>query len=705
MSLRRLTRRGILLAAVGCALLLAGTLTALAFFTASGTGSASASVGTLAAPSITGATAGAGTVSLSWSTVTAPASGTVTYYVKRDGGAPSAACPSAAAPSSATSCTDTGVSTASHTYTVTAVWRSWTGTSASRNVTVTYGPLAKLAFTTQPAGATSGSAFTTQPVVTAQDAAGNTVPSYSGTVTLAIKSGTGPSGGALQSCSGSLSNGVTTFSGCRIDKAGSGYVLTASDGTRSADSSAFTVSPGAAATLVFTTQPAGAAGGVAFTTQPVLTARDAQGNTATGYSGTVALAIKSGTGASGATLSGCSGSLSSGVTTFSGCKIDKASSGYVLTASDGTRTVDSAAFAVSAGPLAKLVFTTQPGGTITGGIAFPTQPVLTAQDAVGNTVTSYSGTITLGFKPGGGNPSGGTLSGCSASLSSGVTTFSGCKVDKAGTGYQLRATDSANALTVDSSAFNVSVGPAARFTLAAAQTTVTAGASDALTITAFDAGGNQVTAYTGAHSLTFSGASAGPSGTLPTVTNSAGTAVAFGTATSISFTNGVATVSGASNGSMVLRKAESASISVTDGTATTATPLAVTVNPGTASKLAWTAVTASAGTIGTPCLFTCTVTAIGNNATFTAKLAVTDADGNIVNALGSSPSVSVATNGGSFTAPGTTSPVTLTISSTGAAISTQSLSLKTQTGSWTSDTLTATTSAGYTSATATLSKT
>ena len=86
--------------------------------------------------------------------------------------------------------------------------------------------------------------------------------------------------------------------------------------------------------------------------------------------------------------------LSAGVTTFSGCKIDKTGT-YVLTAGDGTRSVDSSSFTVSAGPATQLVFTTQPDGAATGGLAFPQQPVVTARDAGGNTATGYSATVSL----------------------------------------------------------------------------------------------------------------------------------------------------------------------------------------------------------------------------------------------------------------------------------------------------------------------
>ncbi|MHA8062371.1 hypothetical protein PQG22_13975, partial [Aquirufa beregesia] len=74
-----------------------------------------------------------------------------------------------------------------------------------------------------------------------------------------------------------------------------------------------------------------------------------------------------------------------------------------------------------------------------------------------------------------------------------------------------------------------------------------------------DASGNTATTYSGAKSITFSGANASSSpATSPTV---AGTD--FGTATSVTFSNGVATVS------MGLFKVESAQIVATDGLVST----------------------------------------------------------------------------------------------------------------------------------------
>src|SRR5207247_71297 len=110
-----------------------------------------------------------------------------------------------------------------------------------------------------------------------------------------------------------------------------------------------------------------------------------------------------------------------------------------------------------------------------------------------------------------------------------------------------------------------------------------------LTITAKDGAGSTVTAYTGDKTLTFSGATASTAPvTQPTVKDKTGAAINFGTATTITFTNGVATVSGANNGVLTLYQAEAATIAVTDGTisAAGADRLSVTVSAGALTKFA-----------------------------------------------------------------------------------------------------------------------
>lgn len=507
-----------LLHTLAIALVIAGvgvlvvTLDASAYVTGHGTASARATVTTLPAPAITRTSSGAGSVTLTWSAVTAPASGTVTYYVTRDNGAPAGTCPTSTRPAAVTTCTDTGLATGSHSYTVTAVWRTWSSTSGSTNATVAFGPATQLVFTTQPGGSpTGGTAFATQPVVTARDANNNTVTDYSGSVDLSIVSGTGTSGAALSGCRATLANGVTSFSGCAIDKVGSNYRLRASDRTLNVDSAAFSVALGAIARLAFTTQPGGGAtGGTAFPTQPVVTAQDAGGNRVTSFAGTITLSILSGTGAAGAALSNCSGSTSNGVASFSNCAIDKAGTGYQLHASanGGALTADSAAFDVAVGAVSQLAFTTQPGGSATGGLAFPTQPVVTAQDAGGNTVTSYTRAITLTIANNTGDRNA-VLSGCSGTTTNGVASFSDCEIDLPATDYRLRASDGSR--NVNSAQFAVSVGPLAQFEWTTSPGTSTAGTAftNQPVVTAKDAGGNVITTYAGTVALAVKSGPAG----------------------------------------------------------------------------------------------------------------------------------------------------------------------------------------------------
>jgi hypothetical protein len=210
------------------------------------------------------------------------------------------------------------------------------------------GAASKLAFSTQPAGASGGTALSTQPTVTIQDAAGDPVTTNASTVTLAIAPGTPSSGGpgTLSACTSTGEwNGVFSFSGCAIDKAGTGYKLIATDGERtSATSAPFTVGTGPASQLAFTTEPAAATGGSVFGTQPTVTIEDAGGNTVATDANGITLAISSGSG----TLSGCSATTTAGVASFSGCTINTPGS-FILSATDATETLNGAgtSFAVS----------------------------------------------------------------------------------------------------------------------------------------------------------------------------------------------------------------------------------------------------------------------------------------------------------------------------------------------------------------------
>jgi hypothetical protein len=447
---------------------------ALAYYLAAGTGTGSATVDALTAPTITSATPGAGTVALGWSSVPPPGgAGAVTYHVTRNGGAPAGNCPTSAAPGTGTSCTDSGLSPGTYHYTVTAHWRTWTATSSTTTVTVATGAATHFslsaAFTTVQAGQADNL------TITAKDASENTVTAYAGNKSLTFagaatigansptvtdSGGTARSFGTAETIS--FSNGVASISGSSngvmtLYKAETASIVV-SDGTISNGSGlSVTVTAAAASKLAFTQQPSSSTGGVAFGTQPKVAVEDQYGNTVTTNTSSVTLAIGTNPGPGTLTCATNPLAASAGVASFSGCAIDKTGTGYTLTATDGSLTsATSSAFNVTVGPAAKLAFTQQPPGARTG-VAFTTQPQVAVRDAGGNTVTTNTSSVTLAI---GTNPGSGTLTCATNPLaaSAGVASFSGCAIDKAGTGYTLTATDG-SLTSATSGSFDVIASP------------------------------------------------------------------------------------------------------------------------------------------------------------------------------------------------------------------------------------------------------
>jgi hypothetical protein len=243
---------------------------------------------------------------------------------------------------------------------------------------------AKLYFSVQPSNATAGVAIA--PAVVIQDASGNTVTSATSAVTVAIRAN--PGGGTL---SGTTTvnpvNGVASFPGLSIDKAGAGYTLVASSiPLTSATSAAFTITPAAVARLAFIGQPSSGTAGVALAPAVGVAIQDAFGNTVPNATNAVIVAL--GTNPTGGTLSGSTTmNAVNGVASFSGLLIDKAGSGYMLVASSIPLTsTTSAAFAIAPGPVMSMWVT--PGAAV---LTFPSgsnvvQLYAIAADAYGNLV-------------------------------------------------------------------------------------------------------------------------------------------------------------------------------------------------------------------------------------------------------------------------------------------------------------------------------
>src|SRR5437762_462372 len=322
---------------------------------------------------------------------------------------------------------------------------------------------ARVAFSSSLGNARAGQPISPPVQVTVQDSAGR-VTLRDTMVTLSLAAN--PSGDSLRGKKQVRSvNGVATFADLRLDKADSGYTLTAAAPNLHPDTSAaFSVMPAPATQLLFTTQPSATMQDSAMKAVQV-TAYDSLGNKATNFAGSIQLRIGTdGSISKKATLSGAVAQAVAGVATFPNLRIDSVGTGYTLTAAFGSAApVDtSVPFDIIPGPPppppppTHLGFTQQPSQTTEAGATITPPVQVAALDASDHVVPGFTGAIGLALEPA---SNGGTLSGGTPiNAVNGIATFPSLSVDKAGTGYTLRAT--ASGLTdATSSAFAVAALP------------------------------------------------------------------------------------------------------------------------------------------------------------------------------------------------------------------------------------------------------
>ena len=232
-----------------------------------------------------------------------------------------------------------------------------------------------------PATATAGTSFSF--TVTAEDQYGNTATGYTGTVgfTSSDTAAVLPANYTFVAAD----DGVHTFTdGATLDTAGS-QTLTATDTVNTSvlgTSSSITVSA-AAATQFVVTAPATATAGTSLSF--TVTAEDQYGNTATGYTGTVAF-----TSSDTAAVLPADATLTDGVGTFT-ATLETAGS-QTLTATDTVNASflgTSSSITVSAA--AATHFVVAAPATATAGT--PLTFTVTAEDQYGNTATGYTGTV------------------------------------------------------------------------------------------------------------------------------------------------------------------------------------------------------------------------------------------------------------------------------------------------------------------------
>lgn len=318
-------------------------------------------------------------------------------------------------------------------------------TSATTNsFTIIAGTAAKLGFSTQPGGGVSNTAWAQQPVVEVQDSSGNRVTSSTASITLALTAGTGALTGTVTATAVA---GLATFSGLRVDLVGTNKVLTASSsGLTSGASNNFTITPGTANKLGFTTQPGGGIAGAVWAQQPVVQILDAAGNLVTSSTATVTLTLTTGTGTvTGTRVLAAVG----GVATYSGLSLNLVGTNKILTASATSMTAAvSNSFTITHGTATKLAFTTQPGGGQASAV-WAQQPVVEVRDANNNPVLNSNVVITVARASGTGTLAGTTF----MNAASGVATFTNLTLSVTGT-KTLNAT-SPGLTTATSSSFDI----------------------------------------------------------------------------------------------------------------------------------------------------------------------------------------------------------------------------------------------------------
>jgi hypothetical protein len=286
---RQVIRSRVLKACLPLLAILGVAAGAWAFWTTQGTGSASATVGQLNAPTqVTVPSTASGTVHVSWTGSTlgdgaTPASGYYVTRLKNSDSSISNACgtsPSSPTSSTAASCDDTSVPDGTYHYTVTAVYRSWTATSTASGDVVTTAATLDHFTLAAPATATAGTAFNV--TVTARDASNNALTGYTGTVHF-TSSDAGSPGLPSNYTFVAGDNGSHTFTnGVTLKTAGS-QTVSVNDTVETSKTGTATISVSPAGADHFkVTAPASATAGSAFNTV-TLTAQDPYNNTATGY--------------------------------------------------------------------------------------------------------------------------------------------------------------------------------------------------------------------------------------------------------------------------------------------------------------------------------------------------------------------------------------------------------------------------------------
>lgn len=347
--------------------------------------------------------------------------------------------------------------------------------------------------------------------ITAQDQFNNTAAGFTGTVDVTSNR----AGSAGLTTSAAFTAGVLASHSVTLTQSGTGATITAtrSGGTETGTSVSFAVDPAGPARF-----DVEAAGGGPIGTQTAgapfnvrITARDASGNVATSFTGTVNVTSNR-AGSAGLTTSAA---FSAGVLATHSVTLTQSGSSSTITATrtGGTETGTSNAFTVNAAALAKFAVEAQGGGAIatqTAGVAFNVR--VTAQDQFNNTVTAFTGTVDVTSNRAG---SGGLTT--SAAFTAGVLAAHSITLTQAGTGSTITVTRTGGAETGTSAPFTVNAAALNKFLVESSAggsiPTQTAAVPFSIRVTAQDQFANTVTTFTGTVDVTSNGTLGAGSGT------------------------------------------------------------------------------------------------------------------------------------------------------------------------------------------------
>jgi hypothetical protein len=465
-----------------------------------------------------------------------------------------------------------GTTAGANSLSATATGAGITGNPVTFTATGTPGTAAKLGFGVQPSNVAAGSSITPAVTVAIQDANGNTVTGATNSITVAIGANPGSStlGGTLTA---SPVSGVATFSNLTLNKAGTGYTLTASSNPvlTGATSTGFNVTAGAATTLTIAAgQSQTATVGTAVAIDPSVLVTDANGNPKSGVSVTFAVTAGSGTVVPTTAILTDANGLAT-VTSWT-LGSTAGTNNNTLSATSAGLTGSPAVFTASATAAggSKLAITTQPSTTAQSGVTFAAQPVIQLQDNLGNNVAIAGVIVSASIQTGGGTLNGTTTATTDAN---GTATFTNLSIS--GTvGSRTLLFGAAGYSGVASNSISITAGPASTISLTAGNNqtaTVNTNVATAPSVVVRDAASNPVSGVNVTFAVTGGGGTVVP--TTAIATNASGVAtVTSWTLGTTAGTNTMTATSGSLSGSPVTFTAT--------GVAGAATQIAVSAGNG-----------------------------------------------------------------------------------------------------------------------------